>query len=241
MTTATIPVIAIDGPSGSGKGTLCRRLAQQFGFSLLDSGALYRLSALAAQAKGVVFTDGAAVAAVARQMDVSFGADENGAERICLDGEDVTHRVREEKTGELASQVAVLPELRAELVNVQHAARKAPGLVADGRDMGTVIFPEAEVKVFLTASPEERAKRRTKQLQELGKLPADLDPSRMRALTAQVADEIRERDERDRTRKESPLVPAEGALQLDTSSMPAAAVLAEVTALCERKLGIKAR
>lgn len=241
MSSETIPVIAIDGPSGSGKGTLCRRLAQQFGFSLLDSGALYRLSALAAQAKGVDFADGAAVAAVASQMDVVFTANADGGECILLDGKDVTNRVREEKTGELASQVAVLPELRAELVNVQHAARKAPGLVADGRDMGTVIFPDAAVKVFLTASPEERAKRRTKQLQELGKLPADLDPSRMRALTAQVADEIRERDERDRTRKESPLVPAEGALQLDTSAMPAAAVLAEVMALCERKLGVKAR
>ena len=233
-----IPVIAIDGPSGSGKGTLCRKLAQRFGFSLLDSGALYRLSALAAQAKTVDFDDGPAVAAVAEAMQIEFTVNQQGGECILLDGTEITGRVREEKTGELASQVAVLPELRAALVNVQHAARKAPGLVADGRDMGTVIFPDAEVKVFLTASPEERAIRRTKQLQEMGKLPADLDPSRMRALTAQVAEEIRERDERARTRKESPLVPAEGALQLDTSAMPPEEVLAEVVALCERKLSL---
>lgn len=230
------PVIAIDGPSGSGKGTLCRRLAQHFGFSLLDSGALYRLSALAAQAAGVDFSDGQAVAAIAQAMQIEFTVNGQGGECIRLDGKDVTTAVRDEKTGELASQVAVLPELRAALVDVQHAARKAPGLVADGRDMATVIFPDAEVKVFLTASPEERAKRRTQQLQEIGKLPRDLEASRMRALTAQVAEEIRARDERDRQRKESPLVPADGALQLDTSAMPAAAVFAEVLALCERKL-----
>lgn len=233
-----VPVIAIDGPSGSGKGTLCRKLAQAFGFSLLDSGALYRLSALAAKAQGIALTDGVAVAAAAEGMNIEFGVNAEGGERIRLNGEDVTVQVREEKTGELASQVAVLPELRAALVNVQHAARQAPGLVADGRDMGTVIFPDAEVKVFLTASAEERAVRRTKQLQEIGKLPTDLDPSKMRALTAQVAEEIRERDERDRTRKEAPLVPAEGALELDTSAMPADEVLAKVRELCERKLAL---
>lgn len=232
----TISVIAIDGPSGSGKGTLCRRLAQQFGFNLLDSGALYRLSALAAQSKAVDLNDGPAVAEIARSMSIEFGMNEQGGERITLGGVDVTSRVREETTGELASRIAVLPELRAALVDVQHNARQAPGLVADGRDMGTVIFPDAVVKVFLTASPEERAKRRTKQLQEMGKLPAELDASRMRALTAKVADEIRERDERDRSRSISPLVPAAGALQLDTSAMPADAVLADVVALVKRKL-----
>lgn len=233
-----IPVIAIDGPSGSGKGTLCRRLSQELGFKLLDSGALYRLSALTAQAAGVDFADGAAVAAAARAMNIEFAVDANGGELITLNGANVTTEVREEKTGELASQIAILPELRAALLDVQHGARQAPGLVADGRDMGTVIFPDAAVKVFLTASPDERAKRRTKQLQEMGKLPADLDTSRMRALTDQVADEIRERDERDRNRSVSPLVPAAGALQLDTSAMPADAVLAEVLALAKRKLGV---
>lgn len=230
------PVIAVDGPSGAGKGTLCRLLAKQFGFQLLDSGALYRLSAIASVDAGVALDDGPAVAAQAKAMQIEFGSNDKGGECIKLAGQDVTARVREEKTGELASRVAQLPELRAALVEVQHAKRQAPGLVADGRDMGTVIFPDAAVKVFLTASPEERAKRRTQQLQEIGKLPSELDPSRMRALIAQVADEIRERDERDRTREVSPLVPAEDALEIDTSAMPIEAVLAEVLSLAKRKL-----
>lgn len=231
-----IPVITVDGPSGAGKGTLCRLLAKQFGFQLLDSGALYRLSALAAVDAAVALDDGVAVAELAKSMCIDFGSNEQGGEKIMLNGEDVTARVREEKTGELASRIAVLPELRAALLEVQHAKRQSPGLVADGRDMGTVIFPDAAVKVFLTASPEERAKRRTQQLQEIGKLPSELEPSRMRALVAQVADEIRERDERDRTREVSPLIPAKEALEIDTSAMPIEAVLAEVVRLAKRKL-----
>lgn len=212
----SIPVITIDGPSGSGKGTIARLLADELDWHLLDSGALYRLLALAAEARGL--TEEADIAALAADLDIRFEVTESGDERILLDGNDVTVETRLEKTGNMASRVAVMPQVRKALVELQQAFRKAPGLVADGRDMGTVIFPDAPAKFFLTASAEERARRRHKQLNGKGK----------GANLADLFREITERDERDASRKASPLRPAEDAVVIDTTSEDIAAVLDRV-------------
>jgi len=204
-----IPVLAVDGPSGSGKGTICRRVAEQMNWSLLDSGALYRLTAVAAGRHGVALDDGPALARLAEGLEVEFGADEGGGEQVLLEGCDVTGEIRSETCGNEASKVAAIPLVRAALVALQHRFRRLPGLVADGRDMGTVIFPDATSKVFLTASPEARAQRRYKQLIEKG-----FDANLVRLCT-----EIAERDERDRKRKVSPLIAADDALVLDTTAM----------------------
>jgi cytidylate kinase len=153
----SVPVIAIDGPVGSGKGTIARRVAQALGFHLLDSGALYRLTALSAAEQGVDLADVDAVAQVARELNARFDSNADGSERIWLDGEDVTLEIRKETTGEMASVVAVIPEVREALLERQRAFQQPPGLVADGRDMGSLVFPSASVKIFLTASAEERA------------------------------------------------------------------------------------
>ena len=150
----TVPVITIDGPVGSGKGTIARRVAQALGYHLLDSGALYRLTALSAAGQGVDLSDAKAVARVARELDARFDSDADGAERIWLNDEDVTLEVRKETTGEMASVVAVIPEVREALLQRQRAFQQLPGLVADGRDMGSLVFPSASVKIFLTASAE---------------------------------------------------------------------------------------
>lgn len=223
----TIPVITIDGPSGAGKGTVCRQLAKQLGWHLLDSGALYRLTALAAEQADINLQDAPAVAKMAANLQVTFTSDAENNEQILLAGDDVTAKVRAETTGELASQVAVHPPVRQALVDLQHSFRQAPGLVADGRDMGTVIFTDAPLKLFLTASAQERAERRAGQLREMG----------MDANIRQLFLEIQARDERDQSRKTAPLVPASDAVLIDTTGISVTEVMRKVTTLVTQRLG----
>ena len=217
----SVPVIAIDGPSGSGKGTVARHVATRLGWHLLDSGALYRLVALAGLARGLAADDEPGHTAVARQLDARFEVDEAARERVLLDGQDVTGVLRTESTGAEASRVAAMPAVRTALMERQHAFAVPPGLVADGRDMGTVVFPAAPVKVFLTASAEERALRRYKQLKEKG-------------LTVNLADlsqEIIERDRRDSSRPVAPLRPAEDAVVIDSTGLSVGQVVDRVLEL----------
>ncbi len=193
-----VPVIAIDGPSGSGKGTIARRVATELGWHLLDSGALYRLVALAADRAGL-----------AARLDVRFGTDEAGEEQVWLSGDEVSRELRTEEAGKGASRVAALPGVRDALLDLQKGFRQAPGLVADGRDMGTTVFPDAALKVFLTASAEERARRRHKQLNDKG-----IDVS-----LAALSRDIEARDKRDSERSVAPLRPADDARLLDSSSL----------------------
>lgn len=198
----SVPVITIDGPSASGKGTIAEKVAEKLGFHVLDSGALYRLTALHALRQGVALSDEAALAKLAVALPAEF---RDGL--VWLAGEDVTQAIRAEEVGEGASQVAALPAVREALLARQRAYAQPPGLVADGRDMGTVVFPHATTRVFLTASPEARAERRYKQLIEKG-ISANL--------TALVRD-MRARDERDTQRAVAPLKPAADALVLDST------------------------
>lgn len=225
-------IITIDGPSGSGKGTICRRLADQLGWHLLDSGALYRLSAIAAEQAGVAFDQADSIAALALTMDISFGTQASGAESIILNGQEVAAQVRAEATGEKASQVAIHPPVRTALLKVQHDFAKAPGLIADGRDMGTVIFPDAPVKIFLIASAEERAQRRLQQLLDLGLLqPAEAGDT-LRALTEDIA----ARDARDAQRAISPMKPADDAITLDSTGVPIDKVEAQAWSIIADKM-----
>jgi len=212
--TDSVPIVAIDGPSGSGKGTVSRLLAGRLNWQLLDSGALYRLVAHAGTLAGLGLDDVSGHVALARQMRVRFESDELGGERIVLDGQDVAAAVRSEAAGAGASRVAAWPELRTVLLVRQHAAVQPPGLIADGRDMGTVVFPHAALKIFLTASPAERARRRYKQLKEKGSGVS----------LAALSREIAERDRRDATRPVAPLVPAADAIVLDSTNLDASAV-----------------
>ncbi len=215
------PVIAIDGPSGSGKGTVCRRIAQRLGWHLLDSGALYRLVAVSGQLKGIPADDVAGHVALARTMDVVFGANTDGEERIELSGRDVTGLVRAEETGQGASRVAAWPELRSALTDRQRSFARPPGLIADGRDMGTVIFVDAPLKIFLTASADERALRRYKQLK-------DKDSG---VSLAALSREIAERDLRDSTRSVAPLRPASDAFVIDSTGVPVDEIVERVIEL----------
>ncbi len=222
------PVIAVDGPSGVGKGTLCQWLAARLGFHLLDSGALYRLTALAALRRNLALEDEAGVVAVAAGLDASFAPGADGIARVILDGAPVGDALRSETTGNAASRVAAFPAVRAALLQRQRDFRRAPGLIADGRDMGTVVFPDARLKLFLTASAQERARRRHKQLSEQG-VNANLD---------NLASEIAERDARDRHRAVAPLRPAADAEMLDTTHLSIAEVCARALALAIQRLGL---
>ncbi len=212
--TADVPVIAIDGPSGSGKGTIARRVAAALAYHLLDSGALYRLTAIAAEKNFVALDDAPALAEIARSLKIEFGSNEDGSERILLADADVTLEVRKESTGAGASAVALIPGVRAALLERQRAFQRPPGLVADGRDMGTHVFPSALVKIFLTASAEERARRRHKQLIDKG----------MDVSLAALSRDIEDRDRRDSERSVAPLKPAEDAKILESSGLSIEAV-----------------
>ncbi|NOX75719.1 MAG: (d)CMP kinase [Gammaproteobacteria bacterium] len=225
--TTTAPVITIDGPTASGKGTITRLLAGRLGWRLLDSGALYRLVALAAERRGITLDDLASLEPLAAHLDVEFVAGEPDEEMaIVLEGEDVTSDIRTETCGNGASRVAALPVVRAALLERQRAFAQPPGLVADGRDMGTVVFPRAAVKIFLTASAEERARRRYNQLKDKG-----LGVT-MRSLLAEIA----ERDTRDQQRSVSPLAPAEDAVMLDSSDLSIDEVVEHIWTLCQVRL-----
>ena len=215
------PIVTIDGPSGSGKGTISRAVARHVGWHLLDSGALYRLVGLAGLAAGAASEDHERHAELAARMDVSFGSDPDGGERVWLDGRDVTGEIRSETAGQGASRVAAWPGVRAALLERQRAFARPPGLVADGRDMGTVVFPGADLKIFLTATPEERALRRHKQLKDKGSdvsLPA-------------LSREIAARDLRDQTRQIAPLRPAPDACVIDSTGLDVGAVVGRVLEL----------
>lgn len=204
---SAVPVITVDGPSGVGKGTVSRGLAEKLGWHRLDSGALYRILALAAVDAGVSLRDTDAVAALAPKLDIRFTGDHEDNEAIWVDGRNLRDRVRAEATGGLASQIAAAPAVRAALLQRQKDFRVAPGLIGDGRDMGTVVFPDAVLKLFLTASAEERARRRLRQLSAAGQS----------AILEDLCTEISTRDERDRTRSVAPLVPASDAILIDTT------------------------
>lgn len=221
-------IITIDGPSGSGKGTLAAKLAVHYGFALLDSGALYRLLGLAAHRLGLLDQsplDVAALANLARGLDIAFVPDEQQNLAVLLDGADVSTAIRSEQAGIHASQVAALGDVRAALLQRQHDFAGQRGLVADGRDMGTVVFPHAPVKIYLTASAEARAERRYKQLQNRG-VTADY---------GQILADLQERDRRDTERTVAPLRPAEDALMIDCSAMGIDAVFAQMTAYADAK------
>jgi len=216
-----VPVIAIDGPSASGKGTLASCLAESLGFHYLESGALYRLVALASRRNGIGEDDEDSLARLAAGLEARFSAG-----HIFLSGEDVTKALRGESIGNLASSVAQLPRVRAALLDRQRGYRQAPGLVADGRDMGTVVFPDAMLKVFLTASVQVRADRRYKQLKDKG----------INANLASLSRDLAERDERDAKRAAAPLVPAPDAVHLDSSDLPVEEVARQVEQIARERL-----
>jgi cytidylate kinase len=218
----TIPVLTIDGPSGSGKGTISRKVADALGWHLLDSGALYRAVGYAASMEGLDLSDAEAVTRCAVEAKISFRAPKDGGEtRVVVNGHDATDEIRTETCGAAASAIAAIPGVRTALFDKQRSFRKAPGLVADGRDMGTVIFPDAAHKVFLTASAEERAQRRYKQLKEKG----------LSVTLAALLREIQARDVRDAGRAVAPLKPAVDAVLIDSTGTPIEAVVANVLAL----------
>lgn len=222
---SSTPVVTVDGPSGAGKGTLCMLLAEKLGFHLLDSGAIYRVLALAAIHHGVNTESEDDLVPLAAHLDVQFIA-EGDLVKVILEGEDVSSELRKEETGNAASKVAAFPRVREALLRRQRSFSSEAGLVADGRDMGTVVFPQAEVKIFLDASAEERANRRLKQLQDKG-LSVKFD---------HLLREIQERDDRDRNRAVAPLRPAEGALVLDSTSLSIEKVVEEAMKYIESKL-----
>ncbi len=222
MSQTLVPVIAIDGPTASGKGTVAQRVADKLGFHYLDSGSLYRLTALAAQQRGVDLTNGPEVAQIAASMKIAF----RGGKTL-LDGNDVGNEIRTESASQNASRVAALPEVRKALLSLQRGFRLPPGLVADGRDMGSVVFPDAVLKVFLTASADARADRRTKQLKEKG----------MSAIMSDVVKELRARDERDMSRPVAPLKHYPDAYLLDTTGISAVDAVQKILTWAQKSVG----
>ncbi|MEP7042105.1 MAG: (d)CMP kinase [Dokdonella sp.] len=221
-----IPVLAIDGPSGSGKGTISRAVADALGWHLLDSGAIYRAVGYAASMAGIDLSDADAVTRCAETTKITFRDPKDGGEtRVIVNGHDATDEIRTETCGAAASAIAAIPAVRTALFDKQRSFRKAPGLVADGRDMGTVVFTDAAYKIFLTAGAEERARRRYKQLKEKG----------LTVTLSSLLREIEARDERDATRKVAPLRPAAGALVIDTTGIPVADVVAQVLAVARTR------
>nr|WP_320166699.1 (d)CMP kinase [uncultured Methylophaga sp.] len=216
-----IPVLTIDGPSGSGKGTIAQMMARELGWHYLDSGAIYRVLAFASLKHQIPASDEGALVQLAQQLDLQFELDENGL-KVLLEGQEVSQQIRTEKAGNAASKVAVIPSVRAALLQRQRDFAQAPGLVTDGRDMGTVVFPDAQFKVFLTASAEERALRRHKQLKEKG----------IESNLSDLIAEISERDKRDSERKVAPLLPAKDALILDSTELGISAVYEKVRSYC---------
>ncbi|MEC9340729.1 MAG: (d)CMP kinase [Pseudomonadota bacterium] len=221
-----VPVVTLDGPAGAGKGTIAAALAKALGWHYLESGVLYRAVALLALRQGVAADDVGQLVTIARDMDVDFFLPDSGPACTRINGEFVAEALRHESCAGRASQIAALPALRDALLAVQRGFRRAPGLVADGRDMGTVVFPDAEVKIYLTASPWERAERRHKQLITKG------GDGSLRALFS----ELIERDRRDRERAVAPLRPASDAVVVDTTGVPIEGVLARVTEILRQRL-----
>ncbi|WP_392343736.1 (d)CMP kinase [Pseudoalteromonas prydzensis] len=224
MQALLMPVITVDGPSGSGKGTVCRLLAEKLGWDVLDSGAIYRVLALAALHHQIALDNEEALVPLAANLDVQFLVDSQAnAGKVILEGEDVSTTIRNEEVGAAASKVAALPRVREALLRRQRAFRTENGLIADGRDMGTVVFPDAPLKIYLTASADERARRRFIELNERG-----LDVT-----LSGLLEDIQARDERDMNRAVAPLVPADDAIELDTSELNAQQVFDKVMTLLD--------
>lgn len=220
MAESVIPVIAIDGPSASGKGTIAAAVAQRLGFHYLDSGALYRIVGLVAKERSANLDNDLEISCIPLNLNIIFNGDE-----VLVDGRNVADLIRGELAGAAASRVAALPGVRSALMALQRGFRRAPGLVADGRDMGSVVFPDAVLKIYLTATPEERAQRRYKQLIAKG----------VGASMAALLQDIRERDHRDSNRAAAPLLKCADATEIDTTGMPVEAVVAEVMRLFRKR------
>ncbi len=219
-----IPVITIDGPSGTGKGTVCHLLAEHLNWNILDSGAIYRVLAYAAQKKSIALDDSDKLVQLAKQLDLQFKINSDSKQQIILEDEDVSQEIRSEKCGQIASTIASIGEVRAALLERQRAFAKPPGLVTDGRDMGTVVFPDADLKIYLYASEQERAKRRYLQLKNQG-IDVNL---------AQVVDELVKRDARDTQRNHAPLKPAQDAIMIDTTGLNITQVFENVLLLVNK-------
>lgn len=226
-----IPVVTIDGPSGSGKGTIGQLLAKDLGWHYLDSGALYRVLAFDAVEQAIELFDERRLADLARKLPVKFIPQPDGSSHILLDGKDISPLIRTEEIGNAASKVGTLPTVRAALLDCQRAFRQAPGLVTDGRDMGTVIFPDAPLKIFLMAVAEERARRRYQQLKERG----------ISVSLADLCNELIERDKRDQQRQVAPLMPAADAVIIDTTALSIGEVLQQVKGLANKMLSLHKR